>query len=150
MKMIEEFTLYGTLEPPLEVGQVPTGTRIFFGVDGGHIKGDRINAKILGGGEWALLGADGYILIDVRLQAETDDGALLYIQYYGHLEMNDKVQAALANGDGTEFEDQYFYTNPRIETGDERYAWLNRTFFVGEGRIRPDRAVEYRVWRPEA
>ena len=34
-----------------------------------------------------------------------------------------------------EFGDQYFFTNPRCETGDERYAWLNQTFLVGQGRI---------------
>jgi hypothetical protein len=66
----------------------------------------------------------------------------------GLLEANEAVQGALANGTGTEFGDQYFYTNPRIETGDERYAWLNTTFFIGEGRILPDLGVEYRVWRP--
>lgn len=62
--------------------------------------------------------------------------------------MNETVSGALASGGGTGFGDQYFYTNPRIETGDERYAWLNTTFFVGEGRLRPDLGVEYRVWRP--
>ena len=149
MNLIEEFTLYGTLEEPLPVGEVPTGTRIFFGVSGGHIKGDRINAKILGGGEWALLGPDGYIRLDVRLQAETDDGALLYAQYTGLLRFDDTVQGALGSGQGTEFDNTYFYSNPRIETGDERYAWLNTTFFIGEGRIMPNRGVEYRVYRPE-
>lgn len=30
----------------------------------------------------------------------------------------------------------------------ERYAWVNPTFFVGEGRVLPGLGVEYRVWRP--
>jgi hypothetical protein len=30
----------------------------------------------------------------------------------------------------------------------ERYAWVNTTFFIGEGRILPGVAVEYRVSRP--
>jgi hypothetical protein len=95
-----------------------------------------------------LIGPDGFLRVDVRFQVETHDGAFLYIQYTGLLEANEAVQGALANGTGTEFSDQYFYTNPRIETGDERYAWLNTTFFIGEGRILPDLGVEYRVWRP--
>ena len=49
---------------------------------------------------------------------------------------------------GTDFGDQYFFTNPRMETGDPRYAWVNTTFFIGEGRILPGLGVEYRVWRP--
>ncbi len=42
----------------------------------------------------------------------------------------------------------YLFTNPRIKTGDERYAWVNTTFFIGEGHILPGLGVEYRVWRP--
>ena len=40
------------------------------------------------------------------------------------------------------------FTKPRFETGDPRYAWLNTTFFIGEGRSLPGLGVEYRVWRP--
>jgi hypothetical protein len=40
------------------------------------------------------------------------------------------------------------FTNPRLETGDERYAWVSTTFFVGQGHILPGRVVEYRVSRP--
>jgi hypothetical protein len=148
MKLVQEFTMQATLKPPLSIGKVPTGERTYFEVAGGEISGDRLNGRILGGGEWALMGTDGFIRADVRLQVETTDGAFLYFQYVGLLEVNEAVQSALANGTGTGIEDQYFYTNPRIETGDERYAWVNRTFFIGEGRIAPGLGVEYRVWRP--
>ncbi len=29
------------------------------------------------------------------------------------------------------------------------YSRLDTTFFVGEGRMRPNLGVEYRVWRPQ-
>jgi hypothetical protein len=148
MKLLDEFTCNAQLKAPLPIGAGPIGTRMVYEVIGGEIHGDRLRGEILGGGEWALIGPDGFLRVDVRAQAETHDGAYLYIQYTGLLGMNDAVQGALASGKGTDFGDQYFFTNPRIETGDERYAWLNRTFFVGEGRILPDLAVEYRVWRP--
>jgi hypothetical protein len=35
----------------------------------------------------------------------------------------------------------------RSSTADPRYAWLNQTFFVGEGRMLPGLIVEYRVYR---
>ena len=149
MNLVQEFTFTGTLNPPLPIGAGPIGTRMYYEVTGGEIIGNRLNGNVLGGGEWALLGPDGFLRIDVRLQVETHDGAFLYIQYTGLLEANEAVQTALANGTGTDYSDQYFYTNPRIETGDERYAWVNTTFFVGEGRIIPNLGVEYRVWRPE-
>jgi hypothetical protein len=95
-----------------------------------------------------LVGSDGYLRVDVRAQVETNDGAFLYVQYLGLLEVNAVVQNAIANQTGTQFEDQHFYTNPRFETGDARYSWLNTTFFIGEGRMLPGLGVEYRIWRP--
>ena len=148
MKLVQEFSFNAALGTPMQVGNVPTGMRVIYPVTGGEVSGERISGKLLGGGEWALIGPDGFLRVDVRAQIETHDGAILYMQYSGLLEMNDAVQAATANGDETAFGDQYFYTNPRFETGDERYAWLNTTFFVAEGRIFPGSGVEYRVWRP--
>jgi Protein of unknown function (DUF3237) len=45
--------------------------------------------------------------------------------------------------------DQYFFTNPRLETGDERYKWVNQAQFPGQGRLVPGPTVEYRVYRVE-
>jgi Protein of unknown function (DUF3237) len=148
MNFIQEFTFTAALKPPLPIGPGPIGTRMYYEVTGGEIVGDRLRGTLVGGGEWALIGPDGFLRVDVRLQVETHDGAHLYVQYTGLLELNEAVQGALASGAGTNFGEQYFFTNPRIETGDERYAWVNKTFFVGEGRILPGLAVEYRVWRP--
>ena len=46
----------------------------------------------------------------------------------------------------TEFGDHYFRATPRLETGDERYSWVNTTLFVAEGRV-TESGVEYRVFR---
>lgn len=148
MKLVQECTFRATLKPPLPIGAGPLGTRIYYEIDSGEMSGERLTGKVISGGEWALLGPDGYIRVDVRLQVQTHDGALIYMQYFGLLEMNEKVQAALASGASTNYGDHTFFTNPRMETGDGRYAWVNRTFFIGEGRLLPNLAVEYRVWRP--
>jgi hypothetical protein len=148
MNLVQEFTVKASLKEPLPVGAGPIGTRVYYDVTGGEVIGDRIRGEIIGGGEWALIGPDGFLRVDVRLQVETHDGAFLYIQYLGLLELNEAVQSALAGGTGTDYGDQYFFTNPRVETGDERYAWVNTTFFIGEGHILPNNSVEYRVWRP--
>ena len=148
MDLVHEFTFRATLKPPLPIGAGPVGTRMYYELSGGEGVGNRLSGAVLGGGEWALIGPDGYLRVDVRAQIETNDGAFLYVQYSGLLEMNAAVQNATENQTGTEFTDQYFYTNPRFETGDARYSWLNTTFFIGEGRIIPGPGVEYRVWRP--
>ncbi len=148
MKLVQECTFTATLKPPVPVGTGPIGTRMYYEVASGEVRGERLRGRVLGGGEWALIGPDGYLRVDVRAQIETHDQAFLYVQYVGLLELNEAVQQALATGGGTEYGDQYFFTNPRMETGDARYAWVNTTFFVGEGRAIPGPGVEYRIWRP--
>jgi hypothetical protein len=149
MKLIQECTLRATLAAPIPIGAGPIGTRVHYPIAHGEVEGERLRGKVLGGGEWALIGPDGFLRVDVRAQIETHDGAFLYVQYVGLLEMNEKVQQVVATGGATTFEDQYFHTNPRFETGDPRYAWLNTTFFVGEGRLTDGPGIEYRVWRPD-
>jgi hypothetical protein len=148
MNLVEEFVFSAQLAEPIPIGAGPIGTRNYFDVTSGVVSGDRVKGKVLGGGEWALVGPDGFLRVDVRLQIQTHDDAFLYMQYTGLLGMDETVQNALAQGLGTDFGDQYFFTNPRIETGDERYTWMNTTFFVGEGRFLSGGGVEYRLSRP--
>jgi len=113
------------------------------------LEGERLEGRVLGGGgEWFLVGPDGFGRIDVRIQFETVDGAHIYVQYVGLLELNEAVQAFITGQrEETEFGDQYFRIAPRLETGDPRYAWVNQTLFVAEGRGYPGYGVEYRVYR---
>jgi len=148
MKLEHEFNYYAMLKEPVAIGAGPYGTRMFFEVIDGRCEGDRVKADVLtGGGDWLLVGPDGWGRLDVRAQCKTDDGAMIYLAYFGILEVNEKVQKAMADGSETDWGDQYFRTNPRFETGDPRYTWLNQGLFVAEGRIRAGRGVEYRVYR---
>lgn len=151
MELVHEMTYHAMLKPPMPVGDGPSGTRMVYDVIEGRIEGPRISGNFKGAGaDWLLIGPDGYGRLDVRAQIETDDGAFIYVQYFGLIHLNDNVQAAMADGEdteGTDFGDQYFYISPRFETGDERYAWLNQSVFVGEGRIYPGFGVEYKVQR---
>lgn len=148
MELEHEFDFWATLKEPLVVGPGPFGTRMFLEVVEGEVSGPRIKGSVLsGGGDWLLVGADGWGRVDVRTQLALDDGAVILATYLGVLEMNQKVLEALQRLDGTDFGDQYFRTTPRLETGDDRYAWVNQTVFVAEGRIHPDRGVAYRVHR---
>jgi hypothetical protein len=146
--LVYEATYRAQIKPPLDIGAGPFGHRMIFEVTEGVVDGERLNGIVgPGGGEWFLAGTDGFGRIDVRLQMTTDDGANIYFQYYGILELNEATMTAIGTGAGTEFEDHYFRTTPRLETGDERYAWVNRALFVAEGRLHPGPIVEYRVHR---
>jgi len=133
-----------------DVGTGPYGHRMIAAGSGGEVVGDRLKGTIApsAGGDWLLIGQDGYGRLDVRNTVLTVDGACIYIQLHGIVELSDAVMAVFAGGDiPTGFGEQYFVTTPRLETGDERYTWVNRTVFVAEGRILPGPRIDYRVFR---
>ena len=132
----------------MEIGPGPFGTRIFFAATEGEVTGERLSGRLLGGGgDWLLAGPDGWGRLDVRAQIETHDGAFIYIAYYGVAEMSEPVMRALSEGGETGWDDQYFRAAPRLETGDPRYAWVNQSLFVAQGRVYPGGGVQYRVHR---
>lgn len=138
---------HADLKPGVPVGDGPYGRRLIVDVSGGSFQGPRLRGKLLpSGGDWLLIRPDGMGLLDVRATFQTHDGASLYVQYHGFVEMNESVTKALADGGSTEYGEAYFVTQPRFETGDPRYAWLNSVVAVAEGRLRPS-AVEYRVFQ---
>jgi hypothetical protein len=146
MDLVHEFTFQAQLGETLLPGTGPLGTRAVVSVSGGSAKGERISGSVVGAGaDWALIGPDGFSRLDVRLQIQTQDGAVLYVTYVGLLEMNEVVQQALAGGE-TGYDDHYFRATLQIETGDLRYAWVNTTVFVARGRLLAG-GVEYEVYR---
>jgi len=146
MKLEHLMDYHVDLKPPVDVGRGPLGNRSIFDVVGGHAEGPRLRGTFLASGADWLLVDDGNIgRLDVRGTLKTDDGAHVYIHYHGVLELNEKVRNSLMKGEPCDYGDSYFMTQPRFETGDERYAWLNKLVAVAEGRVLPN-AVEYRVY----
>lgn len=148
MNLTLECTFDMQLGQPLMPGPGPYGNRVVAPLAGGRCVGERLNGDFLApGADWLLIGSDGWGRLDVRGQLQTDDGACVYVAYTGVLEINDKVMAAmLSPEEETSFEDQYYRTRPCLETGDERYAWLNQILFVGRGRFTRT-GVTYEVYR---
>ena len=136
MKLTPLFERQGRIGSSTMIGRGPFGTRVIAEVTGGSFTGERLSGQILTpGADWVLLDSTGTGHIDVRLTLATNDGAHIYMHYTGILEYTDKVREAFANGTSTEFGDNYFVTQPRFETGDERYSWLNHVVAVAEGRL---------------
>lgn len=149
-QLIQELEFRADFSGVDEVGTGPFGQRMIVNVmSGGQVEGDRLKGTITGStGDWLLVGPDGFGRLDVRATFKTVDGALIYVQYYGLIEMTPGVTDILGGSDvPTNYGDQYFFTNPRLETGDERYSWVNQTLFIGEGKLLPGPAVAYRVYR---
>ncbi|SHG27679.1 DUF3237 domain-containing protein [Geodermatophilus nigrescens] len=148
-RLVPEFDYSADIEIH-PVGPGPFGTRMEGTITGGEVSGDRLKGRIISGADWLLVGPDGYGRLDVRFTMQMVDGAHVYFQYPGLLELTPTVLSLMQGADGgTDYGDQYFVTTPRLESGDERYAWVNQAVFVGEGRLQPGKRVEYRVSRVE-
>ena len=117
-ELVHLATMSGPVGKPLVLKNGPAGTRAIFEVqEGGRFEGDRIKGSLKPGanGDWLTTGPDGTSTLDVRMVVETDDGALVFIQYHGRVR------------------DGVLYSAPRFETGDDRYRWLNSIQAVGKG-----------------
>lgn len=146
MKLDYLMTYRAELKPPVDVGPGPLSTRQVYDVTGGTFEGPKLRGTILpSGADWLQIGSDGVGRLDVRATFATDDGAHIYMQYFGVLDFAAIVEK-LAKGEDTEFGEAYFMTTPRFETGDARYAWLNRIVAVAEG-LGGTGWVEYRVYQ---
>lgn len=121
------------LSDTIEVGSTPWGNRSIGELGSARFEGERFRAKLRGAAaaDWALIAPDGSVEIDVRLSLETDDGALVYLSYQGNLDPDRGEQPILAF--------------MRFETGDERYAWMNRLCAVGKASF-ADGAVRYEIY----
>jgi hypothetical protein len=147
MRLEHMMHFHADLKPPVEVGAGPFGMRQVYDVTGGRFDGQGLEGTVMASGaDWILIGDDGVGRLVVRATLQTDDGALIYVQYPGVAVFNEAVMTALAEGTETQFGDTDFFTQPRFETGDPNYAWLNAVVAVGEGRILPN-AVEYNISR---
>ena len=146
MRLEPLMSYHADLLPAVVVGTGPYGTRAIFEVTGGAFEGPRLRGKLLkGGGDWMLIDAQGMGHLDVRATFETHDGALIYVQYFGRVIVTEAVNQALQGHGATDYGDTHFFTQPRFETGDARYAWLNQVVAVAQGRVCHGR-VEYQVF----
>lgn len=127
-------TLQVALDPIREMGAGRAGARRIIPIVGGTVTGPRLSGRILNvGADWQTIFADGLAELDTRYAMETVDGATIEILNYGYRHGPKEVLEAVARGEAVDPASYYMRTHARLETGDERYAWVNRTLFVGVG-----------------
>lgn len=122
------------LAAPMQLGHSPRGVRRIIPIIGGTVEGERISGKILNlGADWQTIMGDGTAELDTRYAIETHDGALVDIRNFGYRHGPAEVIERLARGEDVDPALYYMRTHPRFETGDDRYAFLNRMICVGTG-----------------
>ena len=129
-----------------ELGDTPHGRRRIIGITGGRFSGERLSGRVLpGGADWQVIRVDGVADLDARYTLETSDGALIFVSNRGYRHGPPEVLKRLFSGEPVDPSLYYMRTTPRFETGDARYAWLNRLVCVATGARRAA-AVELEVF----
>jgi hypothetical protein len=120
------WSLWATLRQPFEViGETPQGLRINAYVTGGELSGPRLRGKILPvGADWLTIRTDGVGILDVRATMETHDGALIYAEYPGVMDLGPDGYQRIVSGNPPA--KAAIQAVPRFLTSHPAYLWLNR------------------------
>jgi uncharacterized protein DUF3237 len=124
LELVPLCTIVIDLTEPLIMANTPAGTRVIVEVQDFRVEGDRLRGKMKGSAaaDWLTIGPDSTGTLDVRATMETDDGAVIYVAYQGRRDFSQGLDAPI-------------YTAPKFDTGDERYAWLNKVQAAAKGTV---------------
>jgi hypothetical protein len=126
-----------SLAPPVVLENTPSGTRYIIEVKSVRFEGERLKASMKGSttADWLTVSPDGVATLDVRATLETDDGALIFTHYNGRVDMSQGLGKSPV------------YGAPLYDTGDTRYAWLNKVQAVAKGALSEDGSqLDYEIF----
>ena len=121
-------TITAQLGEQIDVGAGPKGHRLVVDVIEMKLETSSFSAELAvnDAADWATLSDDGTLAsLDVRATLKTDDGAYIYVEYGGRMDMGSGLLA----------------TAPTFQAADERYTWLNRVQAVAAGEVNLETGV---------
>jgi hypothetical protein len=119
--------------PIQTIGWTPFGERRIVPILGGRFEG-RLAAEILpGSADFQIITTDGTLYLEARYTIRTEDAALILVHNRGVRHATPDILAQLSRGDLVDPSQYYFRTTPIFETGNAKYAWLNKIVAVCSG-----------------
>ncbi len=117
------------------LGDTSAGKRIVQELLAVTFEGERLSGTMIGksGADWLAIDASNHVTLDIRVLLETADGAQVYVAILGQAYWPKLGQGPI-------------YSTVRLESGDERYAWVNHLPLVSKGEIGEGRAVAHRFF----
>jgi hypothetical protein len=127
---------------PELIGQTPAGYVVNWPPIEGALDGPAFHARIVPGGDHeTIVRPDGIGILRVRVSVETDDHALISLEYSGAVEYGENWTEWLRAGRWPEA--LAVRSGIRMLTSASRYNWLNRLQCIGVGEVYP-RELSYR------
>ncbi|OJJ37919.1 hypothetical protein ASPWEDRAFT_171371 [Aspergillus wentii DTO 134E9] len=131
-KLTPLFSLRCAVAAPIEIGNGPYGRRRCVPIESGTVRGEYINGEVVpGGADFMLVEDDQTTHVNTNYVIKSDDGAYLYIRTEGTRSGPPEVLKALMEGDGVDPNSYWFHLHIKIETGHEKYRWMNNRVIVG-------------------
>ncbi len=117
------------------LGTTSAGRRIIQELLSVRFEGERLRGHMIGksGADWLAIDDEGHTTLDIRVLLETDDGAKVFVTLDGRAHWPQLGRGPI-------------YSTARLESGDERYAWVNHLPLISKGEIGADRAVVHRLY----
>jgi hypothetical protein len=114
-----------TMGDTVRMAETPSGMRVIVEFPAVDWEGDRVQARLHGAAaaDWLTVGPEGTATLDMRFTLATVDGAFLYVSALGRTD-----SATFAKGGAV-------HLALFVETGDAKYAWLNRSLLVARGAL---------------
>ena len=126
------FSYTATLQPPEVIGPTPQGLRMNIYITGGEVSGPRLQGKLRPvGADWLIVRPDGVCFLDVRGTIESNDGALIYVEYNAFADPGEDGFQRFAEGNPPP--KLKIAGAPRASTSHPDYLWLNRMQCVHVG-----------------
>ena len=115
----------GLHNPPEVIGPTPEGLRLNVYISGGEVSGPHLSGRVLPvGADWLIVRSDGVAVLDIRATLQTDDGALIYVEYQGMADAGEDGYHKFISG---ELPSRIPVRGaPRFHTSHPDYLWLNR------------------------
>lgn len=114
------FTIFATIDGPLQVGATPAGEIRAIPITGGEIAGEGMAGRVIpGGADWQRSRSDGVTEIEATYAIELADGTLVKVINRGLI-----APAAEAGGPG------YFRTAIEFTAPAGPHQWLNEAIFL--------------------
>lgn len=117
------------------LGETAAGKRIIQELLSVRFEGERLRGEMIGksGADWLAIDGEGHTTLDIRLLLQTDDGAHVFVTLDGRAHWPQLGRGPI-------------YSVARLESGDERYRWVNHLPLIAKGEIGADRAVAHHLY----
>jgi hypothetical protein len=139
--------LDATLDDPIDLGITPQGHRRVVPITGGRLNGPRLTGEILpGGADWQIVHPDGWVSVEARYTARSDDGVPISVVSRGLRHGPREVMQRLLAGERTDPREYRFRTAITFEVEEASpQGWLNHVLAVSSA-IRDPAAVHIDVY----